>query len=785
MSSADCFKYDFPPESSPDLSKIFSNNSKTINPILPFGLNIKGGVNICVTKCGHTLNNCEDIKIDNMINYGKMLVMIPNKKDSELILHFDARNENANQDGNGVYKLKYICFTCPTTIKIGNNDCDLQSYLIYSNDNGLYCVLCTLYRNAMPYDNLANSLLSGLLNNNIPTKGPGGRSSIPINLSDFFPQDKQDYYQFYNTESNSNQIKNNILVKVYAKKINISSVAINNLKDKLYKTSATCTFDNFNSGLQAIYSLKPQNLNITYVPDIGLSKICSRKEKMQDFKNEDKNKTEEDDELVSEEETSIIDKLTKSQLQENKEKYVNFTNELKVYKINKENGAIVPFPNINDSTVQGSTVDYLTWEELFIQYPDYDKDEMKRAINQFPNYLYDNHYWRIDYKIRLYKDTGTDKFEIIDDIASIDDAAEKIGNNTTNEQVFSSMRYFPDRAINGYYVTYYYETDESESVFLKFIFLSYCVTIILFNYIFYRIIFNFTNADESNVSIEDNEIRDNENIKQLASWRYVINASLVIQITASIFYALLKITNIYSNNLIYNIVFICISIIFLISTIVYAYLRLYYNDPKITYAENKSLTILLETDEENTFVENKFLQYFLNVKDLFKYLFYKEKPILTFNDIQEQLTDLQTQIESSPKINKNKINSYSNKIDKIMNNLPIDKKNIKENKAPYMEYVFNPLKNLVNSLIQKYYSDPANEKIKINAQDLIEELEKIIGSTDNSSNKNKLKNKNDKNKKKENLEVSQGGGYINIPVISTLKKNYNDNEEKINYINKD
>jgi hypothetical protein len=800
MSSADCFKYDFPSESSPDLSNIFSNNSKTINPILPFGLNIKGGVNICVTKCGHTLNHCEDIKIDNMINYGKMLVMIPNKKNSELILHFDARNENANQDGNGVYKLKYICFTCPPTIKIGTNDCDMQSYLIYSNDNGLYCILCTLYRNAMPYDNLANSLLSGLLNNNIPTRGTGGSSSLPINLGDFFPQDKQDYYQYYNTEASSNQIKNNILVKVYAKKVNISSVAINNLKNKLYKTNATCTFDNFNSGLQAIYSLKPQNLNITYVPDIGLSKLCKNKEKMEDYKNEDKNETEEDDELEIEEETSIIDKLTKSQLEEKKENYVNFTNDLIVYQIDLNTGTKDKLKGSDDQTNFG-----LTWQNLFLQYPDYDQEKIKEAINQFPYKTYNGKYWRIDYKIRLYKDTGNNKFEITDNIASIDDAALIIFDNikktedvTDSErtQIFSSMRYFPDRGVvnendENYYVTYYYETDETESVFLKFIFLSYCVTIILFNYIFYRIIFNFTNANETDISIEDNEIRDNENIKQLASWRFIINFSLFIQIVASIFYALLKVTNIYSNNFIYNIVFIILSIIFLTSTIAYAYLRLYYNDPKITYAENKSLTILLESEDENKHVTNKYLEYFSNASNLLKYLFYKEKSNLTLEDIYEQLTSLKNEVDSSTNINKETINSYDNKIEKIINRLPEDfKENIGKNNAltaPYMQYIINPVINLFNTLKTKIKDSTMNEPLKLNSEKLIKELEEKLGkanhSNQNNNNKSKSKNKN----KNSNLPLnaSQGGGSnnnINIPYISALKHekpNKNKDEEII------
>ena len=177
MSSQD-LKFEFHGSNSTHLNNIFTNNSETVNPLLPFGVHINGGVSVCVTKCGHTLNNCDNIKIENVINYGKMLVMVPNKKDSELILHYDARNDNSDQNGNGKYLLKYICFTCPPTIKIGDIDSDIQSYLVYTNSNGLY-VICTLYRNASPIDTLGDSLLNTLLNNNIP-KRLGGLKDIII-----------------------------------------------------------------------------------------------------------------------------------------------------------------------------------------------------------------------------------------------------------------------------------------------------------------------------------------------------------------------------------------------------------------------------------------------------------------------------------------------------------------------------------------------------------------------------------------------------------------------------
>ena len=317
MTTSDCFKYEFFGNGNSYLLNIFTNKN-TINSILPFGVHINGGVSTCVTKCGHSLNNCDNIQIENVINYGKILVMIPKSKDSELILNYDARNENANSDGSGTYKLKFICFTCPSTIKIGDIDSDMQSYLVYTNDQGLYTVLCTLYRNNQPYDNLSNKLLSGMINNNIPEIGRSTTGSSlgvnTINISDFFPQDKQDYYEFVNVEKNSNEKKNNILVKVFAKKLNISSSAINNLREKLYDSRSNCKFVNFNDSLNSIYNVKPENLNIFYVPDLGISNVCSTKEKMKNL--EQNVVTEENDNEIEEEEISVIDKLTKAILEE-------------------------------------------------------------------------------------------------------------------------------------------------------------------------------------------------------------------------------------------------------------------------------------------------------------------------------------------------------------------------------------------------------------------------------------------------------------------------------------
>ena len=602
MSTRNCFKYEFFGSGNSDLLNIFTNNSNTVNSILPFGLHINGGVSVCVTKCGHTLSSCDDIQIETVINYGKILVMTPKNKNSEINLHYDARNENANPDGSGTYKLKFICFTCPSTIKIGDIDSDMQSYLVYTNSQGHYCVLCTLYRNNQPYDNLANSLLSGLINNNIPNRG--GRTTgsslgvSSINLSDFFPQDKQDYYEFINTEKSSNEIKNNILVKVFAKKVNISSVPINNLKEKLFDKSSNCKFFSFNESLESTFVVKPENLNIFHVPDLGISKTCGMREKMENI---EKNieKSEEIDEETEEEEITLIEKITKANLEDKKEKYINFDKIQKIYAINVKDGSVKKIGS-NDEKDEV----YNGLQELMVKNPDYDEDEIKRAINEFPNYSYQNSHWCFEYKVRLYKvekkdDTSSEDsyFKIID-VDNLNDAVTKIGITDDSDpdqprkDVFYAMKNFPNVPVKDYYVSYYYKSANHESPYLVVMYLILCAIILLFNFIFYRIIYFVTNKSFGDMSLDDDEIITDDNLKQLAAWRLLNNIILIIQIFSTIIFCILKLSNLKHNIKTFSNSFIILTIISLGTTLGYGFLRLYHNDPKISFAESKSLKLL-------------------------------------------------------------------------------------------------------------------------------------------------------------------------------------------------
>lgn len=747
MTTSDCFKYEFFGNNDSDLSNIFTNKG-AVNSILPFGIHINGGVSTCITKCGHSLNNCDNVKIgskdsiNNVTNYGKILVIRPTSKNSELILNYDARNENANSDGSGTYKLKYICFTCPSTIKIGEIDSDLQSYLVYSNDQGLYTVVCVLYRVNQPYDNLANSLLNGLLNNNLPEKGKSINGSSlgidSINISDFFPQNQQDYYEFVNTEKNSSAVKNNILVKVFAKKLNISSSALNNLKEKLYDSSANCRYVNFNDSLNSVFSIKPENLNIFYVPDLGISNMCGTKEKMMNL---EKNVvTQEVEEEVFEEEMSVIEKLTKANLQEKKEKYINFEGDIKIYAIDIHTGAV---KRIGSGENEKDQV-YKNINELLVQNKNYNEDEIKRAINEFPNYIYQNAYWRLDYKVRLYKVKDQDEDDLIDtsftieDANNLDDAVTKIGN-TNNKDVFYAMKNFPNYPINDYYVSYYYTTDSTETSYIVIMYLIFCTLIFLFNYVFYRYLFYITNVDYGEISITDDEITTDDNLKQLASWRILINIFFVLQIVSTIIFCVIKLNNLDSNIDTYSNLFIVLSGLILFFSLGYAYLRLHFKDEKVSYAESKSLILLLENDDEN---DNKgdvgFIKYTTNLINLIKNnLFLSEDE--DFQEIYNKLSNLRNELSTS-----NDESLEDSTVDKLTTNAD----QILESLKPYLEKVNNndKTKSIARKKLEKlgkFLSDKTfgkfenasgtgRGKLKKNAQDKIKQIKQLIQSVNNT-----------------------------------------------------
>ena len=751
-------------DSNPILSEIFVNNSKDIvNPLLPFALHIKGNILICTERCGQKFSNT-DIKVNIMKNYGKILMLKPSDDKSELTIFHDSRNDDTDNEGNGKYKLKYICFSCPSLIKIGNDDSDMQSYLIYSNDKGLYSVVCTLYNSSTAeVDPLPNALLSSLLtNNNIPElyRSKGGLSVNDIDITHFFPQNNKEYYEFINSDENQN--KKDILVKVFRKKVNISSNIIETLKQKLYNPKSNDNYTNFKNGVLQLYDNKPKKINIFYIPNIELA-YSNSNEKMTNFDNNDSISEENE---VEEENIPLITRLKKSSLEKKEEEtFIDFTDTTKIYNINIEDGSIKKDNNDKELI-------YDNLQSLLANNKDFNEDE-RRAVREFPNYIYKNSYWRLEYKIRLYqiKNDDTDStvsdddenFTIID-VNSIDDVKNKVGYNPTNKDIFYALKNFPNYGLpdkdgnqNKYYVSYYYPKSESGSQYVTIMYIFLCWLMILANYIFYRLIFFSINKDYGDISIDDDEITTNDKYKQLAAYRLFINILFVVQIIITMIYSIGTISGIVDTNSngAYNYIYPILLVITLISTLYYGYKRLYFSKEEVSYAESKSLKLLLDSESDNDNV-SKIVGWFQNSKDVLSYLYLPgENDGSNTSDLYDKIKDLKDKIDSinfESSTNIDKSDDLIKKADDILSNLEkiVDDNTNNKTKSragKYFSQIWNSLNNSINTLSGKTES----KDLKKRATNLIKSM---------------------KNLAKEN---NQTGGY-NTPVV--LPKNSNKNSNK-------
>ena len=518
--------------------------------------------------------------------------------------------------------------------------------------------------------------------------------------------------------------------------------------------------------------------------------------------------TEEEDYDV-EEEMSIIEKLTKANLEDKKEKYINFTDDLIVYKCDLKNGHPKKVFKNSEYVVgedSDKLVDYIKFKELLLQNPDYDEDEVKRSINEFPNYIYKDAYWRVDYTVRLYKKTDSEddfNFEIID-VNSIEDAVKKIGDYTP-EEVFYSMKNFPNVAVGDYYVSYYYNNSTSANLYVKIMYILFCVLILLFNFLFYKLIFYFTNKEYGDISIDDDVIINDENFKQLASWRLLVNIVFVIQMITTIIYSIFKVANVINDDKAFNGVFLSCSLLTLIFTLVYAYYRLQFSDKKVSYAEHKSLKIILESNEEE---DDGFINYIEKALNLLKNsLFYSDASSEdnSLSELYDELLDFKSQLEESNVINDNIIDKLSEKAEKSLSNLqeyiPNNINNSKNKRSRFQKNL-QSLKNKFSSVVDKMNSDKSSKQKKVRKKAIsvlskikqqLGELNDRLNQNNNNQNNNNQSNNNQSNNSQNNN--SQSGGNSNdsyngsqssnesqIPIVTGVPSR-RDNENSSYYSN--
>lgn len=726
-------------DSNPVLSEVFVNNSKDmVNPLLPFGLHIKGNILICTERCGQKFSNT-DIKVNLMKNYGKILMLKPGDDKSELTIFHDSRNNDTDNEGNGKYKLKYICFSCPSLIKIGESDSDMQSYLIYSNDKGLYAVVCTLYTSSTStVDALPNALLSSLLtNNNIPeiNSTKGSLSINNIDITHFFPQDNKEYYEYINSDNYQN--KKDILVKVFRKKVNISSNIVETLKQKLFNPRTNNNYTNFTNSVSQLFDNRPKKINIFYIPNIELPYTDSKSnEKMTNPENNKTHSEENEDEAEEEEEISLITKLRKSSLEKKEdESFVNFTNDKKIYSIDPENGDIKKDNN-------GNQLIYDNLDDLLVRNKDYNEDDIKRAVTQFPNYTYKNSNWRFDYKIRLYEiknnsdDDDDDNFDI-QDVDSLDDIKNKVGYTPTNKDTYYALKNFPNYGLpdkdgnpNKYYISYYYLKSESANQYVTIMYVFLCWFMILSNYIFYRIIFFTTNKDYKDVSIDDDVIINNDKYKQLAAYRLLINILFIIQIIFTIIYSINMISGLSDSdstmNKTYNWIYPILLIITLLSTLYYGNKRLYFNNEEVSYAESRSLKLLLDIESENNNNDSsKTLSWFNKVTNLITYVYLSNNDNVSDPEgLINKIKELKEKIDNTDFENIDNSDTLLTEADNILQQL---EKIIKKGEEDPTKSKFNQFKNKIKGV-------SASINIKNKSTELITKMKDLInkGNTNQS-----------------------------------------------------
>jgi len=127
-----------------DILNVLDNNSLLIN--------ISGTVNLCYTRCGQEIDNCNSIKINTMTNYGNILSLNPviNKKCKVKLPH-DSNSDNLS------YELQKIFVTVPSLHRINNTIYDMETFIIFKSlqKDGSYLnlVLCSLSNGS---DNVVN-----------------------------------------------------------------------------------------------------------------------------------------------------------------------------------------------------------------------------------------------------------------------------------------------------------------------------------------------------------------------------------------------------------------------------------------------------------------------------------------------------------------------------------------------------------------------------------------------------------------------------------------------------
>ena len=244
----------------------FQVKDELLTPVLngnPFYIDVVGSVNYCVTRCGQEIDECNSVNFDTMTNYGKILVLTPNKKSNtskcNIKLAFDTENDTTDTNGTSSYEFVKAFITVPSLHKINGTIYDMETFLIFSstqkNGQTLYVILCTVYigTDTIPNDwKLLNYKLMNELLADVPdiyaTKGIKGKPN-PVDLNTFIPTEgNRNFYDY--THPKNTQVN----IRVFQSPMVVSNNVLTLLKSKL---TAGDIYTNFQNAIQT--SINPIN----------------------------------------------------------------------------------------------------------------------------------------------------------------------------------------------------------------------------------------------------------------------------------------------------------------------------------------------------------------------------------------------------------------------------------------------------------------------------------------------------------------------------------------------
>lgn len=226
-----------------------SVNDETLNNIIagnPYYIDIKGSVNICTIRCGQKIDQCNEVVLSTMTNYGKILVLNPNKNSKSkakcsIKLAFDTNNDNIGVNGDGNYLFEKAFITVPSLHKLNGQIYDMETFLLFSstqkNGNILYVCVCTFSTGTSTVQAGDPKLLNYKLMNELFTKNvvPDmyGTNQIkgrpnPVDLSNFIPPNGlQNFYDY------THPANNKVNFRIHQEIMYVSNDVLNTLKGKL------------------------------------------------------------------------------------------------------------------------------------------------------------------------------------------------------------------------------------------------------------------------------------------------------------------------------------------------------------------------------------------------------------------------------------------------------------------------------------------------------------------------------------------------------------------------